>query len=507
MVSAVKQLAAIQERSVIVLDGTSLTCADVAAVGRRLAGVAIGAAGSDRASAAAETARALTATRGVYGRTTGVGANRKIEVEDDDARAHGLRLVRSHASGSGPLLTPELGLAMLAVRANQIAAGGSGVDAGVLAVLADCVNRGLRPPARVYGGIGTGDLAALATAALCLLGERDWLPSDTGDGPAEDGSQQPRFALDPADGLAFISSNAATLGEAAIACHDLSVFLRAGIVIAALSHLAARSSAEPYAEPVQLARGHPGQLRVARDLRELLAAETGVPARIQDPYSYRALPQVHGPALDALENAELVVTRELNAAAENPLIDVPGQRVWHNANFHAAYVALAMDAARLAVFQTAALSAARIGTLMDDRCTGLTTFLAMDTPPSSGLMIVEYAAHSAVADIRQLAAPVVLGGAVLSVGAEEHASFGTQAARSATGVVQAYRAVLACELVAAVRALRLRPARPGGARLALAFDRADAALPDAAADRPLDDDLAIAEQLLPAMAAALGTTD
>ncbi len=163
----------------IVLDGTSLTCADVAAIGRRQAAVEIGAAGRARASAAATTARALTARGAVYGRTTGVGANKGIQVGPGDAAGTGLRLVRSHASGAGPLIAPEVSLAALAVRANQIGAGGSGVDPGVLDVLAECVNRALRPPARRYDAIGTGDLAALAVTALCLLGERDWLEPES----------------------------------------------------------------------------------------------------------------------------------------------------------------------------------------------------------------------------------------------------------------------------------------------------------------------------------------
>jgi histidine ammonia-lyase len=481
----------------IVLDGTSLTCADVAAIGRRLAQVEIGPAGHERASAAAVTARALIAGGAVYGRTTGVGANKGVQVGADDVQATGLRLVRSHAGGAGPLIAAEVSLAMVAVRANQIAAGGAGVDPGVLDVLADSVNRGLRPPARRYGAIGTGDLAALAVLALCLLGESDWLPSD---GP---GGSQPRFSLDPGDMLAFLSSNAATLAEAAIACHDLSVLLAAGSVIAALAHLAADASAEPYAEAVQHARAHPGQVRVAADLRLLLAGEVSSAARIQDSYGYRALPQVHGLAVDAVEQATEVVTRELNAAAENPLVDVGGQRFWHNGNFHTAYVALALDAARAAVFQAASLSTARLGALLDDRATGLTPFLAHDTPPSSGLMIAEYTAHSALADIRRLAAPVVLGSGVLSIGTEEHAGFGTQAAWSATGVAQAYRVVLACELAGAVRALRLLGRRPAAGPLQQAFDRADAVMPRALADRPLDDDLAAGEQILTALATVL----
>jgi histidine ammonia-lyase len=369
------------------------------------------------------------------------------------------------------------------------------VDPGVLGVLADCVNRGFRPPALRYGAIGTGDLTALAATGLCLLGERDWLSPDGG----EPAGNQPRFDLDPADVLAFMSSNAATLAESAIACADLTGLLESSTVIAALSHVAAGASAEPYAEAVQLARPHPGQVEVGRDMRRLLAGQSGS-ARVQDPYGFRALTQVHGAAVDAAGQAGQVVARELNAAAENPLIDVAGQRIWHNGNFHTAYLALALDAARAAVFQTASLSAARLGALLDDRVTGLATFLAMDVAPSSGLMIVEYTAHSALADISRLAAPAVLGGAVLSVGAEEHAGFGTQAAWSATDTVRAFRVVLACELVAAIRALRLRDLRPASSVLAQAFDLADAALPVSMADRPPDDDLAAAGRLLAGLA-------
>lgn len=473
----------------IVLDGVSLTCADVAAVGRRQANVTIDRAGWERAAAAAQVAR--SAAEGRYGRTTGVGANRGLPVRADDAHAHGLRLVRSHAAGAGPLLAGEIGIAMLAVRANQIAAGGSGVDPGVLDVLADCVNTGLHAPARVYGAIGTGDLTALAMTALCLLGERDWLPPD---------DDQPRFALEGADALAFLSSNAAAVAEAAIACHDLAVLLDASTVIAALSDLAVSGSAEPFAEAVQLARGQPGQQQVAEMLRRLLAGEPGTTARIQDSYGYRALPQVHGAALNAIGQAEVTVNRELNAAAENPLVDVPGRAVWHNGNFHAGHVALALDTARAALYQTAALSAARLSSLMDGRITGLAQFLAAEPSPSSGVLILEYVAQSALADIRRLAAPATLGAAVLSLGVEEHASFATQAAWSATAVVKAYRVVLGCELVASIRALRLRGNRPVGRVLAEAFDLAGPALSDDMADRPLDADLAAAEGLLTELA-------
>jgi histidine ammonia-lyase len=473
----------------IIIDGASLTCAGVAAVARDEVPVTVAAGAAAAARAAWETARDVATRRPVYGRTTGVGANRNVGLAEDERAEHGLRLLRSHAAGSGPLQPAGLGRAMLVTRMNQIGAGGSGVDPAVLEVLADALNRGFTPPVPLYGAIGTGDLTALASTGLCLIGERAWR---TGTGPP------PRFPLRPAEAPGFMSSNAATLGEAALACHDLRGLVSSAVVIAALSLLAVRGSLEPYAPAVH--RDRPaGQQLVARRMRALLdgrlAGPGHDPARIQDSYGYRAFPQVHGPAADTLDNAARLVTTELNAASENPLIDPAGQAVWHNGNFHAAYVGLALDSARAALFQTAALSAARLGTLVEPSFTGLHAFAA-DTPASSGIMILEYVAQSAVADLRRFATPAALGSAVLSRGVEEHAGFSTQSARASTDAVAAYRAVLACELAAAIRVLRIQDRAPGGGPLRAAFDAADAVLDPRTADRPLDADLTAAEGLL-----------
>ncbi|MGH3070172.1 MAG: aromatic amino acid ammonia-lyase [Streptosporangiaceae bacterium] len=480
----------------IVIDGASLTCAGVAAVVRDEARVTVAPDAAAAARAAWETARDVTARRPVYGRTTGVGANRNVGLAEDDLAGHGLRLLRSHAAGSGPLQPASLGRAMLVTRLNQIGAGGSGVDPAVLEVLADALNRGFTPPVPLYGAIGTGDLTALASTGLCLIGERAWR---TGTGPP------PRFPLRSAEALGFMSSNAATIGEAALACHDLRGLTSAAVVIAALSLLAVRGSLEPYAPAVQRARPA-GQQRVAGRMRALLAgpvlADTGnAPARMQDSYGYRAFPQVHGPAVDSLGYAVQVVSTELNAASENPLVDPAGHAVWHNGNFHAAYAGLALDSSRAALFQTAALSAARLGTLVEPSFTGLHPFAA-DAPASSGIMVLEYVAQSAVADLRRFATPAALGSAVLSRGVEEHAGFSTQSARASTDAVAAYRAVLACELAAAVRVLRMQGRAPAeGGPLRAAFDAADAVLDPRTADRPLDADLTSAEGLLGGYAA------
>jgi histidine ammonia-lyase len=186
-------------RGRIVIDGESLSCDDVKYVARDATSVIVAPDGVARARAAWEVALEVAADQPVYGRTTGVGANRLVTVEWDDADAHGLRLLRSHAAGAGPPLAPEIVRAMLVVRLNQLAGGGSGVGPGVLGALAEALNRGAMPPVPRYGAIGTGDLTALAATALCLLGERSW------NGPG------PLFPLPSSDALAFISSNAATL--------------------------------------------------------------------------------------------------------------------------------------------------------------------------------------------------------------------------------------------------------------------------------------------------------
>ncbi|MEU1723416.1 aromatic amino acid ammonia-lyase [Nonomuraea sp. NPDC005692] len=434
------------------LNGAGLTCAQVHEAAHGRARVTIGP--LDRARASWATAQGLTGP--VYGRSTGVGANRDVRLDSP-----GLDLLRSHACGAGPLVAAERARAMLVVRLNQLMAGGSGIDPAVLPVLAEAVAGGFTPPVRTYGAIGTGDLTALATTALCLLGEVPWRR-------AGEETAGPRFALASGDALPFISSGAATLADAALACHRLGALLEAAVEVAALSFTAVDASAEPLAAAVQEARPHPGQSRVAGRLRGLLTHELAT--RVQDPYGYRAFAQVHGAAVDALERATATVETDLNAATENPLIT--GTLAWHNGNFHSAPVALALDALRAALAQTAQLSTARLATLMNPAYTGQLPFLA-DRPGASGLMILEYVAQDALAELRHLAAPVTTGTAVISLGTEDHAGFATQAARHALRCLEPLEIVLACERAAAVRARK--GARPDG-QLTDELDEARAAL-------------------------------
>jgi histidine ammonia-lyase len=487
----------------IALDGEGLSCEQVEAVAREGAVVEVTAAGIERARAAHRVALEVAAERPVYGVTTGAGANRTVPVGAGDVLAHGLRVLRSHAGGAGPLVDRTGVRAMLVVRLNQLAAGGSGVEPALLGVLERALNRGLTPRVARYGAIGTADLVALASTALCIIGERPW-----------EGGSMPAHAFGPTDALAFISSNAATVGEAALACQDLRRLLQAGLVVAALSFVAVDGSPEPYAAAVHESRRHPGQIAVAARMRELLRTRAGRPARrirtraawparrVQDPFGLRALPQVHGAALDGEADLERVLAVEMNSAGENPLVDVGAHDVLHNGNFHAAYLALALDKARAALFQTAALSVARLSGLADPANTGLRPFLADGPEPSSGVTILEYVAHSALADLRHQAAPATLGSAVLAAGLENHASFSAQAAWRTTEALEPYESVLACELLAAVRALRLQGVTLGPGPLREAYELAGAAMEPGTEDRPLEGDLKAAIRLLPDLARA-----
>jgi len=470
----------------VVVDGRHLRRSEVVAVARSRPPVHLHPGGRARATDASELGTRLAASRPIYGRSTGVGANR-VEVVAADDPEHGLRILRSHASGAGEREPVERVRAMMLVRLNQLAAGGAGVDPQVLDALAEALDAGAVPTVHQLGAIGTGDLTALAELALALCGDRPW---PVGSAPV--------VPLTSADALAFISSNAATIGEAVLAQADLDALLRASEVVAALSFVALGGAAEAYGSPVQNARAHPGQLLVATRMRRLLGFSPTSRAgrRLQDPFSLRAVPQVHGTAVDAVERLGSVLDVEINARAENPLIDAATGDAWHNANFHTGYLAHSLDSARSAVYPVAELSAARLGDLVDPDFTGLAAFLADGPPGSSGVMALEYVAQDGVASLRHTTLPSTLGSAVISRGLEDHASYSPHAARLATVCVPSLRTVLATELVAAIRAIAMAGGLPSGHALTTAYEQSRAALDDDTSDRPLTADLAAAGVLL-----------
>jgi histidine ammonia-lyase len=459
-------------RPQVELDGRErlLTVADLAAVaaGDLVVGV------SDAVYAAVrrtrEAATTLAAQRPVYGRSTGVGANKGVQVTD--RAQHTLALLRSHATSAGEPREPRRVRAMLAVRCAQLAAAGSGVAPEVLEALVELLGADALPPVREYGSIGTGDLSALATTALVLIGELEPAP--------------PRLVrFDEHDALAFLSSNAATIGDAGLAAAELASLAQAALVVAALTFTAVDGNTEAWSLPVEAVTPFPGAREVCATMRRL-TADAAAPARIQDPFGLRALPQVHGVLLDAIAGLTSTVEALANAAAENPVFVVEPPQVAHNGGFHVAYLATALDTMRSALAQAAQLSQARLANLIDPALTRLTPFLA-DAPAASGVMVLEYVAASALAELKAAATPTAVQSVSISRGAEDDASFAALGAALALRGIGAYRTVLACELLAAVRALRLRGFEVPGSM---------AGLPAGMADRNLTGDLEQAGRLL-----------
>jgi histidine ammonia-lyase len=468
--------------SQVLLDGRALTPLDVAAVARGAAPVRLDPAAARRNAEAYELGERLAAgSRPLYGATTGVGA---LLEQRPQPEGHGLRLLRSHAGGTGDLAPPEVARALLVVRANQLAAGAGGVSPALLDALVAALNAGAAPAVHELGGIGTGDLTALAETGLALAGEGAWL----GDaGPAA-------VAITARDGLALMSSNAASIGRSALAAVDAGVLLGSAEVVVALGLVAARGNVEAYDARVTAARGHPGEVTSAARLRRLLDGPLPPGARLQDPMSYRCAPQVLGAAREVLGELEGVLARELNAGAENPLLVTREGVALHHGGFDATRLGLSLDGLAAGLLHVGVQSAARLSVLLDPRRTGLAAFLADATPGSSGALVLEYSAHAALAALRAAATPVAPG-AVLAFGQEDCAPFSATSALQVTTVLERLTAVLAAELVAAVRALRMTGA-PGPPLARRAYERAAEALPADLADRPLSQDLAVAAALL-----------
>jgi histidine ammonia-lyase len=492
-------------RDSVILDGRSLTAAGVTAVARKGATVELDHAAKARnAAAASAVAELLERGDPLYGVTTGVGGFRSREVPPSERPGQQLRLLRSHACGGGRLLSPDLVRAAMVVRANQLGAGGAGVSDELLGALVAALNAGFVPVAHELGSLGTGDLTVLAEIALALLGEgRAWRGGALVG--AESALAEARLSppvLGARDGIAFMSSNAATIGHGALVAVYTDRLLEALLRVAALSFMAAAADPVVLDARVHAARAHPGQVAVAGRVRDLLDAESPAMTRrdsaapIHDPFPFRALAPVEGATLDSLGALEAVLAVELNAASENALIDPAAPAALPTANFHAGSLALALDHLRAALAQSCSLGAARVSALLDPGLTGLPPALSARPGPSSGAMMLEYTAHAAAADVRLLAVPVATQTTTVGAGVESHASFAPFAARLAHDALDSATVLVATELVVAVRALRIRGLAPSDTPADGLFGRAAAVLDADMGDRALSDDVEAARRLL-----------
>ncbi|MFE7417634.1 aromatic amino acid ammonia-lyase [Rhodococcus sp. NPDC057529] len=443
-----------------------------------------------------KTAGRAAQRRQVYGRTTGVGANRDTQVEQQIEQDS--RLLRSHATGAGEFVPHGTVRAAMLVRLNQLLAGGSGMHPAIIDALVASLDSDDLPRVHASSSIGTGDLSQFAEIGLGLIGEA----------ALESGRVHTLWTPSVGDALALISTNAMGIARGLLANQLFERWLDHCQATACLALIATQGSAEPFADQVHQARPQPGQAEVAADVRHLLRGHHWHPKRVQDSYGFRALPQVLGSARNALNAYSTTLNIELNSAAENPLVSAIDDDVFHNANFHALPLAAACDHSKLALASAAQLSGRRLANLTEPAITDLRPFLAGGPPGSSGIMLLEYIGAAALSRLRSAAFPATLGTTVISRGTEDHASFGSQATDQLHDCISAANEVLACELQAAVRALSLsKVSLDSSTPLGSYFLRARHHLNSSMVDRPLGDDHAAAVTFLRQPAGLKGNTD
>jgi histidine ammonia-lyase len=448
----------------------------------------------------------LAARETVYGVTTGFGALADVHLSPEQARQLQHSLLRSHAVGVGPPLSGGEVRAMLVLRAHVLALGHSGVRPVVVERLLELLERGILPVVPEQGSLGaSGDLAPLAHLALPLIGEGD-VVHEGQRVPAADALR--RVGLDPLEleakeGLALINGTQAMLAVGILASARARALAKAADVAAAMTVEAILGTDRAFDERLQRLRPHPGQGASAENLRNLLGGSEIVASHrhsehlVQDAYSLRCVPQVHGAHRDVLAFAQGVLEREAGSVTDNPIV-LPGDgEIVSGGNFHGQPVAVAMDALAAATVGVGSMSDRRLYRLLDPHTNnGLPPFLVADSGLNSGFMIVQYTAASLVSECKTLAHPASVDSIPSSAGQEDHVSMGMTAARHARDVTATVEAVVAIEALAAAQALDLRaPLAPamgtGAARAAIRE-----ASPFLDADRALKPDVDAAIELV-----------
>ncbi len=466
-------------RDLVVLTGADLTIADVEAVARHGAHVALDVHARERMAEARAVIETLVASgEVVYGVTTGFGDLSTTFIPPDDAAGLQENLLASHAAGVGRPFPREVVRAMLLLRANTLALGHSGCRPLLVDRICELLDLGIHPVVPEQGSVGaSGDLAPLAHLALPLIGR----------GEVElNGQVMPAMValrevgleplvLGPKEGLALLNGTQLMSALGALLLADADRLTRTASVAAAMSVEALLGTDVAFAAPYQLARPHPGQVQVAAELRHLLR-ESGIQRshhgsghKVQDPYSLRCVPQVHGAVRDSLDHLRRVLDIELNSATDNPLVfpaggSVPadalatgGGLVISGGNFHGEPVALALDFAKLGLAELGSISERRTALLLDSRLNGgLPAFLSPDPGRNSGLMIVQYTAAALASENKVLAHPSSADSIPTSANQEDHVSMGATAARHARSVLGHVEQIVAIELLCAAQALEMR---------------------------------------------------
>jgi histidine ammonia-lyase len=422
-------------------------------------------------AARAVVERAVKAGRVAYGITTGFGALSDVVIPVERIRELQANLIRSHAAGVGTPLPEDETRAILLLRANVLALGHSGVRPVVIDLLLEMLNRRVHPVIPSRGSVGaSGDLAPLSHLALVLIGEG----RASYDGAVmEGGVALQRAGLEPVvleakEGLALNNGTQVQAGIGALALLRAERALETAEVAGALSLEGLRGTPDAFDAALQDVRPHRGQKVSAARLRALLAdseireSHRHNDPRVQDAYSIRCMPQVHGAARQALGYVREVLEVEINSATDNPLIFAEGDRILSGGNFHGQPVAQALDILAMACADLGSISERRLARLVDPALSGLPAFLTPEPGVNSGLMMAQIVAAALVNELKLRAVPASVDSIPTDANKEDHVAMGMAAALKAREAVELLETVLALELIAGAQALEfLRPLRPG----------------------------------------------
>ncbi len=443
-----------------------------------------------------------------YGISTGFGALATTHIPVERRAQLQRSLIRSHAAGSGPEVEREVIRATMLLRLATLATGRTGIRPSTAGAYADLLSHGITPVVYEYGSLGcSGDLAPLSHCALTLIGEGQ--ARDAGGTLMPSAQALTAARLEPVqlaekEGLALINGTDGMLGQLVLALHDLATLIVTADVAAAMSVEGQLGTDDVFAADLQALRPHPGQAVSAANLRVMMTGSdireshrTPSCTRVQDAYSLRCSPQVHGAVRDTANHAATVADRELASAIDNPMV-TPDLRVESNGNFHGAPVAYVLDFLAIAVADLASISERRTDRFLDPaRSRGLPAFLAQDPGVDSGHMIAQYTQAGIVSELKRLAAPASVDSIPSSAMQEDHVSMGWHAARKLRRSLDGLTRVLAIEVLTAARALELRaPHTPAPGSAAVIRALREAGIPGCGPDRFMAPEIATAVELV-----------
>lgn len=462
------------EPHVIYLDGETLTPAEIIMIARQRATVEVSQDAWPKIHAArAVVERILEDNETVYGINTGFGALVHERISQDDLAQLQLNLIRSHATAIGPTMSVEAVRCMMVIRLNSLCKGHSGIHPDCINQLVLYLNLGIHPSVPRIGSLGaSGDLAPLSHLALTLIGEGEILV-DGGATPttiALDEHDLLPISLTAKDGLSLINGTSQMCAFAILAHQSLGELLTLADVILATSMEARKCSLTPSNPQVHLARPHPGQQTVAHRLNTLLAESPIMEShaecdRVQDPYSFRCAPQVHGAIWESYRRLDDMLRIEINSATDNPLIfpnpSDPGvNEVLSQGNFHGEIVAMVCDGMTLGIFELGSISERRMDQMLDPSRSEMPAFLAKNSGLESGLMIVQYVAGASLSELHGRTGPRTAFSTSTSAGQEDHVSMGATSAWNLLEATQHLAEILACESLIACEALEHETLEP-----------------------------------------------